>query len=86
MYHSSLSPASRGCARRYVMPSICLIRIRLTLRFASRRALMSSSSVMGMCAVIVLRAGITDLAQEWGACDVRIVSTNLLASSRVRFC
>ena len=85
-YQSSLFPASRGCARRYSMPSICLVWIRLTLRFASSGALLSSSSVMGMCSVIVLCDRMTYLAQTWGACEDRTVFTNLLSSSMVRFC
>ena len=85
-YRSSLFPPNRGCARRYVIPSICLVWIRLTLRFASRRELLSSSSVMGMCSVIVLCDRMTYLAQTWGACEDRTVFTNLLSSSMVRFC
>ena len=85
-YHSSLFPAKRGCARRYVIPSICLVWIRLTLWFALSRSLLSSSSVMGMCSIIVSRARMTDLlVQTWGAFEDRMVLTNVLASSRVSF-
>ena len=87
MYRSSLPPASRGCARRYVIPSICLVWIRLFLRFASSRALLSSSSVMGMCSIIAFCASMTGrLVQTWGAFAVRMVCTSLLANSRVRLC
>ena len=62
--HSPLFPSSRGCARRYVMPSVCLVWIRLFLRLASSRGVLSSSAVMGMYSIVALFAAMTDLLAQ----------------------